>query len=624
MSGLASKTAPASSLSPPDASRYLQAGDTVIFNDGASVTLAVDAACATLTINGAASISGTAKSLDVSDAVTGSGTIVLDGALLTGTSSATWPAAWTGTVWLKNLSGVEINPNAYGNSASTLKFTGVSCTIPTGTTCAPAFELADDGDTKALTIDFTAASAYNVITLAEIKGSGTFTLKSTSGLYPRTTFRVSAWSDFTGALAVERGRILFGTDAAPNNEDYLHIGVSADAAVSVASGKAWTATQGFRVNGTLNVATPNNLTGKISGSGRVVLAALRTTAFTFESWTGTVAVPAITNVAARLNWFGIAGSTVEIPGFDAWIQVGDDQRAVNPDLKLTGAYKASTSPQKTYSYQGISGTGDMTFTGDATSIAIAKILPGYTGTIANSAAGKVTVSRVVLSGAPAAGQKVLSTTTPDKVDVAAVYVGDAQQTNLILAKRTDGIYVAAAGEAVMVGEESVTSLATASWATTLDVSGINGKVAIPGTVTQITGVTAANLLLKATYTPEGGSETTAYYPGILALDASGNVSLNSAASATVGSETVSVAPALDTAAASPMAVADAVLSFAVKTVPGLKYKVVAATAVGESGALSGTETEGASVQATSTSTTVAAPAFPVEGNVFYYKIDVEL
>ena len=51
---------------------------------------------------------------------------------------------------------------------------------------------------------------------------------------------------------------------------------------------------------------------------------------------------------------------------------------------------------------------------------------------------------------------------------------------------------------------------------------------------------------------------------------------------------------------------------------------MAATAVGESGALSGTETEGASVQATSTSTTVAAPAFPVEGNVFYYKIDVEL
>ena len=609
----------------------LNAGGAITTTGGGSLTLSdvnlANASGAALSIGVPVAVSGT-TALTVAEGIaptsfTGLGTIVLDGALLTGTSSETWPAAWTGTVWLKNLNGVEINPNAYGNSASTLKFTGVSCTIPTGTTCAPAFELADDGDTKALTIDFTAESAYNVITLAEIKGSGTFTLKSTSGRYPRTTFRVSAWSNFAGALAVERGRILFGTDAAPDNEDYLHIGVSADATVSVASGKPWTATQGFRVNGTLNVATPDNLTGKISGAGRVVLAALRSSAFTFESWTGTVAVPAITNVAAYLNYYGVVGSTLEIPGFNAWIKVDADQRAVNPDLKLTGAYTASSS-QQTYSYQGISGTGDMTFTGDATSIAIAKILPGYTGTIANSAAGKVTVSRVVLSGAPAAGQKVLSTTTPNKVDVTAVYVGDAQQTNLILAKRDDGIYVAAVEEAVTVGEDSVTSLATASWATTLDASGINGKVAIPGTVTQITGVTAANLLLKATYTPEGGSEMTAYYPGILALDASGNVSLDSTASATVGSETVSVAPALDTAAASPMAVADAEPSFAVKTVPGLKYKVVAATALGESGALAGTTTEGASVQATSTSTTVAAPAFPAGANVLYYKIGAEL
>lgn len=550
-----------------DASRYPQAGDTVIFNDGASVTHSTAVTVAGITVNGSVAVFGS-SSLETSGNITGSGTLSINGG---GIASAA-----TGLTVAPNVVFAAGTYIACGSGGGSLTFNG-NVSLPAGTV-----SLWNSGHTFAGTTTLNGDYSNG--------GNQTLTLGAVS---------VAASSSISG-------RVVFG------------------GAITIDSG--------------ITLTTPaSNVSfsgASLSGTGTLSLGAQLSAALTTTSWTGTVVLPNISDVGDfRFDYYGRAGSTVKIDkGFRGWLhtsvadayQVKVNILLADSDMTITG------TSAKWYQIAKLSGTGNFTIVQNATYSGFQiNNLENYSGTLANNPSSGVSpntlkIVKQTLSAAPSAGDRLVATTTPNNLTLSAVYVGDAQQTNLILAKREDGIYVAAVEEAVTVGEESVTSLATASWATELDATGISGKVAIPGTVTQITGVTAANLLLKATYTPKGGSETTAYYPGILALDASGNVSLNSAASATVGSETVSVAPALDTDAASPMAVADAVPSFVVKTVPGLWYKVVAGTAVGEEGALGGTSSAGTAVQATSTSTTVAAPAFPAGANVLYYKIGAEL
>ena len=546
-----------------NATRTPTSVDTVIFNDGASVTHSTAVTVAGITVNGSVAVSGS-SSLETSGNITGSGTLSINGG---GIASAA-----TGLTVAPNVVFAAGTYIACGSGGGSLTFNG-DVSLPAGTV-----SLWNSGHTFAGTTTLNGDYSNG--------GNQTLTLGAVS---------VAASSSISG-------KVVFG------------------GAISIGNG--------------ITLATPaSNVSfsgASLSGAGTLSLGAMPAAALGFSNWTGTVELPSFAAAGQNLNNYGVAGSKVKIAGITGgWLGMGTTgtKFTINPEIVLAGNLVLDDSSMRTWEFTKVSGQGGFSLTpgsnGYKIGVTIAELV-GSGVSFVNNMGNVLTISKQTLSAAPSAGDRLVATTTPNNLTLSAVYVGDAQQTNLILAKRDDGIYVAAVEEAVTVGEDSVTSLATASWATTLDASGINGKVAIPGTVTQITGVTAANLLLKATYTPEGGSEMTAYYPGILALDASGNVSLDSTASATVGSETVSVAPALDTAAASPMAVADAEPSFAVKTVPGLKYKVVAATALGESGALAGTTTEGASVQATSTSTTVAAPAFPAGANVLYYKIGAEL
>ncbi len=562
---------------------------------------------------------------------TGSGTVILDGASLTGASSSTWPAGWTGTVWLKNINSGNIVPANYGNSNSVIKFTGVTGEIPTGTTCSSIIELVDDGATKALTIDFTGASAFNTITLSELKGDGTFALKSTAGYYPRTTFKISKWDAFEGSLSVDRGRIQFGDDEISNDEDYLHIRISSGASVDVATGKTWTATQGFRIYGTLNAVTPDNLTGKLVGSGRVELGSLRSSAFTFDNWTGTVVLPAIseTEGGIHFDWYGKAGSTIEIDkGFSGWLNASsDDTRNVKANLRISNGCQftiVGTNSGTTYGFAKISGNGNFHLrqTNPPNSFTIG-MLDGYSGTIVNDdddggTPTTLTIQKVKLAAAPTLGDKLVGTTTPDALTVATtgeygVYVGETHQV-VLLEKKSDGIYVAATAETETVGEDTVTVLDTGA-NTAVDASSLSGKVAIPGTVAQITGVAAENLLLKVTYTPDGGDSTTDYYSGILSVDGSGNVSLNPSGTVTISGDTISVAPQADTAS-TPMTMSAATPSFTMKTIPGLWYR--AAVCASPDGTFT---SGGTAVQATSTSTTVNGTAEWGSGEkVRYYRI----
>ncbi len=217
-------------------------------SDGAAVTLLRDSSEA-ITLNGE-SIVFSEGSYTFSGSFTGSGTLSLT-ALLKSADPARWAEGWTGTVWLKNQSDIQIIPANYGNANSVIRFTGITGWIANGTTCSPAFEFVDEGDTKALTLHYTSAPS-TTLTFSEFRGTGTFVTAGNDSGYTSTNFRVLKWSDFTGSLDIDRGRVIFGGDTI-SNDDWRYIYVSENETATVAAGKTWVAPGGIVVNGTLIV-----------------------------------------------------------------------------------------------------------------------------------------------------------------------------------------------------------------------------------------------------------------------------------------------------------------------------------------------------------------------------------
>ena len=225
----------------------------------------------------------------------------------------------------------------------------------------------------------------------------------------------------------------------------------------------------------------NTFTGTLSGNGRIVLNALRTSAMSFASdWTGTVVLPEVTSVpngGFRFDFYGKTGSTVEIAnGFTGWLNAAEaDSRQIKPTISIVDGSPftiSGTNANTWYNIARLTGAGNFSLvqtnppggdSGNAGGFHLLNV-EDYTGTIANSIGSgtptPLTISKVTLAAAPVAGQKLVSTTTPGTVNLEAVYVGNEQQT-VDIVKGTDGIYVAAA--TVQKGE-TVTSYATAALA----------------------------------------------------------------------------------------------------------------------------------------------------------------
>ena len=542
------------------ASRCPQAGDTVIFNDGAAVNHAASVSVAGIVVNGNVTVSGT-SSLETSGNVTGSGTLSI-----TGNNSGIASAA-TGLTVSPNVvfgSGTYIACNSTSGGGP-ITFNG-NVMLPTGTV-----SLWDAGHTFAGTTTFNGNftnGGNQTLTLGEVTVAANTTLS---------------------------GKITFG------------------GAISIGSG----------ITLTTPASNVSFSSASLVGSGTLSLGATLSQALTLTYWSGTVVLPAVNSTPSggfRLDWYGKSGSTVKIDkGFTAWLNkdVNDAYRVQsNIVLEDSNMYIDGTSPDKWYQIAKLSGSGNFTIKqNEAFGGFHIFNLEDYTGTMANNPTTGVTptvltIVKTTLASEPAAGDKLVSASTPDNVTLSAVYVGNTQQ-EVILEKKTDGIYVAATKSTAMVDEETVTVLDTGS-NTTIDATGVSGKVAIPGTVTQISGVEAANLLLKVTYI--SGTEQTEYYSGILALDGSGNVSL--VGNATVNGVSVPVQPA--PADSAPLAMVRAgAPTFTIKTIPGLWYKAKVGTAPTNC-AFTGTP-----VQATSATTSIeVSNAFGANDRVKYYKIAV--
>ena len=418
---------------------------------------------------------------------TGNGTLALpDGTLLKSPSSDRWASGWTGTVWLRNYTSLtgsskqggtptgttSFEPNNYGNSNSTVRFTGVKGYLTANDdgsyTVQPALELVDDGDTPGLLLYNGWGYNSNVqcyTSIRELKGSGTLKADPTivNGSIPglNVLLQVCKWDNFTGTLNMPNKNVSFGATlpAQSEVEGGGHIVVQSGASVEVPAGKTWTVGSGVVVYGNLSLGTGAAIVNTTAantwikcGTGKVTLNALGDLPATPASnWAGTVVIPAhTTNTALELNDYGVAGSTVEIPGMsDGWLKAPDSGAVViNPNLRLTGTMLLDDMSAREYRFQTISGNGSLQVTdSDCTSVSIAKIAAEFEGSITNTSGQPMTITEVDLAAAPSIPSKVL-TTSGTKITVTSVTV-DGTPTYpsgaTVVVSKDDGVYVVRTG-----------------------------------------------------------------------------------------------------------------------------------------------------------------------------------
>lgn len=316
----------------PEASGAPQISGTIVINSGAEIALPTQktwTAANGITINGTLNANGSiSSSADVK--VKGNGVVVYDGVAPVSGDGLWTDEVWTGTVWVKNLTNFttsSFTPNQYGNANSVLRFTGCSGYITVGggnkTEINVPFELLDDGNTPALTINNGSSNPANETSLAEIKGTGTLICNASAD---NVLLRFLKWDDFAGALTLTNKEVVFG-NAEISSVTASAFVVSSGAIVNIPQGKTWTANGGCTVNGTLNVmgTLSSSSSTPIKGSGTVMFDGVK--ALVPEaSWTGTNIIANVTYSVAPISApipladLGNANSTIVLQGVKGYIE----------------------------------------------------------------------------------------------------------------------------------------------------------------------------------------------------------------------------------------------------------------------------------------------------------------
>lgn len=344
----------------------------------------------TLTLSGDYKIE--ADTIEVSPAVTlnvntarldadtyiGAGTVVYDGVAPT-TGKGWTESSWTGTVWLKNQTVSSFEGNQYGNSSSTIRFTGVTGFLQTNTYDSKGYvhavplELVDDGNTAAFTYN-NGWSGY-LVKVNTLKGTGTLKTQD-SGLGEH--IYIVDGSGFTGVFNLTGKYVYVGgsqPESTPATNPNGKLEIRSGVTMTVPSGKTWTANGGFVIDGTLNVdgtLVSTHETKAVSGSGTVVfngkLPSPTGDAWWKNSdWDGTVQIKStaftgVSGVATYLevNKYGNDGSTLELNNCSGWLPVGNTagDNVCTVPLKVTGTLTINNGySNRSFKINKLSGSG---------------------------------------------------------------------------------------------------------------------------------------------------------------------------------------------------------------------------------------------------------------------------
>ena len=264
------------------------AGDTTRTVDSSATSeKVIVAGYGTLTLTGSGTITASSLHIDRNatvkmdsqrlgvSSVTGSGTALYDGVLPQTGKGWTDSENWTGTVWLRDFSGITgngdastgVQPNSLGNANSKVKFSGVSGWIEAPIEYNPEIVLENDTFDYALKLTNgnspSAAYPNRATALRKLSGSGTLCSGGTSSatpalkVYDATRFAgsINSGTNSTGLVVIFCDENTTITNSLVNM--FVSSGlrrtiyVAPDKEVTIADGATWSAKTGILVDGEL-------------------------------------------------------------------------------------------------------------------------------------------------------------------------------------------------------------------------------------------------------------------------------------------------------------------------------------------------------------------------------------
>ena len=288
--------------------------------EGKTLALSGSLSATSVVVTGAGAVDFSAAT--VTGTVKGDGTVVYSGVVPTRGLGWTDSSAWTGTVWVKNKSGVTGNNNAstgiqfntIGNSNSKVKVSGITGWLEAPVTVTPEVVLDDDTYGFAWKVSDGNSPQNNdtnknrATTFTKLSGSGTLMTNNGDGKNAWPVVVVNDGSEFAGSINTGTSGTCLEVAFLAANETFAEtsyyayfntsrlrtIYISSGSSVSIASGKTWSATNGIIVKGSLTLVDSNStVSGNIMGNGTVVCdgfvvanAGLADSA----NWTGTVEI----------------------------------------------------------------------------------------------------------------------------------------------------------------------------------------------------------------------------------------------------------------------------------------------------------------------------------------------
>ena len=413
----------------------------------------------TITLDGSAKI--TANTINVGSGVTlnvnanrldastfaGSGTVAYTG-VVPPTGKGWTDSAWTGTVWIRNKSGITgnnnastgVQPNNLGNSLSKVKFSGVSGWLEAPITYNPEIVLENDSYSYALQLtngNSPNGSFPNRATIIQkLSGSGTLGCGGPSSAVP--ALRVYDASGFTGSIDTvnasgdaKTGLVVVFCDeetTLPNTLVSMFINSSLKRTIYVASGNevsfgsasTWTAATGFWIEGTLNASgtLSSSASVAVKGAGTVVFGGVPSPTgdawWKNSAWTGTVEIKGVSNITGSytFNDYGNAGSTVKLTDCRGWLK---NNYTCDPALEIGGTFTWSDGASglnNAFKVATLKGSGTISIPTGGAVTAVWQITDDWSG-FTGSVVGNRTDGRRVL---------VFGSTLPSTISAGEIYV----------------------------------------------------------------------------------------------------------------------------------------------------------------------------------------------------------